>query len=257
MRRRGDSAVQALAGFCLILFVATVTVVGVRMLLLARRTRGRHELLIGAGMVLIGTIGYPAGIASGFGRAVSEMNLPIWFAGTFITQIGITLIFAFTWQVFRPAERWGKTIVVGGALFMLGSLLASAYALANAPPDANSQEVVRVPIFVGMVGYSGCFLWTAIEGLLQYRNARRRLSLGLADAVIVNRFLLWGLFGLCATLINVASVAGNALGVDPSRSLLVLGPMGVFGFFASIAMYLAFLPPAAYLARIRAKGVAA
>jgi hypothetical protein len=241
----------------LVLFIATVTVVGVRMLLLARRTRGRHELLIGAGMVLIGTIGYPAGIASGFGRAVGEMSLPIWFAGTFITQIGITMIFAFTWQVFRPAERWGKAIVVAGALIMLASLLASTYALVNAAPEANSQAVVRTPIFLGMIGYSGCFLWTAIEGLVQYRNARRRLALGLADAIVVNRFLLWALFGLCATAINIASLTGNAMGVDPSRSLLVLGPMGVFGFVASVAMYLAFLPPAAYLARIRGKGVAA
>lgn len=257
MRRRGVSAVQALAGFCLLLFIVTVTVVGVRMLWLARRTRGRHELLIGLGMVLIGTIGYPAGIASGFGRPVGEMNFPLWVAGTLITQIGITLIYAFTWQVFRPAERWGKAIVASGAFVMLASLLASANALLGAAPDDNSQAVVRVPIFLGMIAYSGCFLWSAIEGVLQYRNARRRLSLGLADPVVVNRFFLWAVFGLAATAINVASVAGNALGVDPSRSLLVLGPMGVFGFVASIAMYLAFLPPASYLARIRAKGVAA
>jgi hypothetical protein len=248
--------VQALAGLCLVLFVLTVSVVGFRMLWLARRTRGRHELLMGAGMVLVGTIGYPLGIVSGFGRPVGEMNLPLWFVGTLITQVGIGLIYAFTWQAFRPAEAWGKRVVIAGCVFMSGSLLASAVALANAAPDANSQHVARIPIFVGMVGYAGCFLWSAIEGLVHHANARKRLALGLADAVVANRFLLWGVFGLNATAINVASIAGNAMGVDPSQSPLVLIPMGVFGFAASAAMYLAFLPPAGYLARVRRRATA-
>src|SRR6185295_107196 len=42
MGTRGDIPVQAIAGFCLLLFILTVTVVGGKMLLLARRTRGRH-----------------------------------------------------------------------------------------------------------------------------------------------------------------------------------------------------------------------
>jgi hypothetical protein len=33
--------------------------------------------------------------------------------------------------------------------------------------------------------------------------------------------------------------------------------MGVLGFAASVAMYFAFLPPAAYLARLRASSAAA
>lgn len=253
----GGFHVQALAGACLLVFVATVTVVGVRMLLLARRTRGRHELLIGAGMVLVGAIGFPGGLASGFGRAVGDMNIPIWFATTLVTQMGIAAIYAFTWQVFRPAVWWGKAIVAAGCLFMLGSLVVSSILLLGAPPEANSQEVARDAISVGLVGYSGCFLWSAIEGLLQWRNARRRLALGLADALVVNRFLLWGVFGLAASGINVASAIGNAIGADPSTSPLVLVPMGVLGAVASVAMYLAFLPPASYAERIRARGVAA
>lgn len=248
---------QALAGFCLLLFVVTVTVVGVRMLMLARRTRGRHELLIGAGMILIGAIGFPGSTASGFGRAVGEMSIPLWFVFTSITQIGLILIYAFTWQVFRPNERWGQALVVAGGLLMFVGLVTSALALAAAPPDAISTVVSRNGMFIGMAGYCGCFLWSAIEGFVHHRNAQRRMAIGLADPVVVNRFLLWGLFGSAATAINVASFAGNAIGVDPSTSPLVLVPMGVFGFFASLAMYLAFLPPEAYLARVRASAAPA
>lgn len=243
---------QALAGFCLLLFVVTVTVVGVRMLMLARRTRGRHELLMGLGMILIGAIGFPGSTASGFGRSVGEMSIPLWFFFTSITQVGLILIYAFTWQVFRPNEAWGKAVVVSGSLLMFVSLVLSAVALTGAPPDASSTAVARNGMFVGMTGYSGCFLWSAIEGFVHHRNAKRRLAIGLADPVVVNRFLLWGFFGVAATLINVSSFIGNAIGVDPSRSPLVLVPMGVLGFAASVAMYLAFLPPASYLARVRA-----
>jgi len=243
---------QALAGFCLLLFVVTVSVVGVRMLLLARRTRGRHELLMGAGMILIGAIGFPGSTLSGFGRPVGEMSIPLWFLFTSVTQVGLLLIYAFTWQVFRPNERWGKAVVVSGGLLMFAGLVTSAIALVGAAPDASSTLVARGGMFVGMAGYSGCFLWSAIEGFVHHRSAKRRLAIGLADPVVVNRFLLWGFFGVAATAINVSSFIGNAIGVDPSTSPLVLVPMGVLGFAASVAMYLAFLPPAAYLARVRA-----
>jgi hypothetical protein len=243
---------QALAGLCLLLFVAIVTVVGVRMLLLARRTQRVHERLIGAGMVLIGGVGFPGGIASGFGASVGDVRLPVWFAATLLTQIGILLIYAFTWQVFRPTAAWGRALVGGAALLLFSSMLGAGYALAIAPADAPSTLVARTWLLIGMIGYCGCFVWSAIEGFVHWRDARRRLALGLADAVVVNRFLLWALFGIGATGINVASGIGAALGLDPSKSAFVLVPMGVLGFFSSVAMYLAFLPPAAYLERIRA-----
>jgi hypothetical protein len=248
--------VQALAIVCQLLFIVTVTVVGARMLMLARRTHGRHELLMGAGMILVGAVGTPINVASGFGRTVGEMSLPLWIAANFATQIGIGLIYAFTWQVFRPSETWGKAVVLGGIVFMVAGLVTASSALAGAAPEASSPLVARNGLFVGMIGYSGCFLWSAVEGLVQHAHARRRMALGLADAVVTNRFLLWGVFGLTATGINLASITANALGVDPTRSPIVLIPLGVLGLAASVAMYLAFLPPAGYLQLVRARTAA-
>jgi hypothetical protein len=244
---------QAIAGLFQLLFIVTVTIVGTRMLLLSRRTHGRHELLIGAGMVLIGAVATPINVVSGFGKTVADMSLPLWLLGTFVTQIGIGLIYAFTWQVFRPNDAWGRAIVVGGVLFMVVGTAAAGHALAAAPRAASAPLVARNGLFVGMVGYSGCFLWSAIEGFVQYANARKRLALGLADAVIANRFLLWGLFGLSATGINIASIGANAMGLDPTRSPVVLIPLGALGFCASVLIYLAFLPPAGYVAFVRAR----
>jgi hypothetical protein len=243
---------QALAGFCLLLFVVVSTVVGVRMLLLARRTGGRPELLIGLGMALIGGVGFPSSLASGFGGPVADLVLPLWVASTLVTQAGILAIYLFTQQVFRPREGWAKALVAAAAALLLGGLVGSLRALAAADPATLSQVAARDWLFLAMVGYSGCFLWGAIEGFVQHAMARRRHALGLADAVVVNRFLLWGVFGLMACGINLSSAIGNLLALDPSRSPVVLVPMGVLGAIACVAMYLAFLPPAWYLAWLRA-----
>src|SRR5262249_38139567 len=96
-----------------------------------------------------------------------------------------------------------------------------------------------------------CFLWTAIEGFVHHRLALRRLALGLADPVIANRFLLWGVFGLMASGINATSALANYLALDPSRSPVVLMPMRLLGGPACIAMDCAFSPPAWYLRRVR------
>lgn len=242
---------QALAGFCLLLFVVVSTGVGLRMLWLARRTRGLPELLMGAGMVLIAGVGYPATLVAGFGRPVGQMSVAGYAVGSFCTQLGVTLIYAFTQQVFRSGVGWARALVGAGAFFMTVSLVGTTWSLAAADASVPSHIAARMWLSLGMVGYTGAFLWTAIEGLVHYRMALRRLALGLADPVVANRFLLWGVFGLMATGINFTSALGNALGIDPSRAPLVLVPLGFLGATACGAMYLAFFPPAWYLARLR------
>jgi hypothetical protein len=242
---------QALASLCLLVFVAVSSLVGLRVLLLARRTRGLPELLMGAGMVAIALLGYPATLLAGFGGPSGDVNVPLYALGSFLTQLGIALIYAFTRQVFRPTESWAKGLIAAGIAVMLVSLVATATALARAEPSLPSYLVAREWLGVGMVGYTAGFLWTAVEGLLHYRSALRRVAFGLADPVVANRFLLWGVFGLMATGINFASALGNWMGIDPSRSPVVLVPMGVLGAFASVAMSLAFFPPARYLGWLR------
>jgi hypothetical protein len=239
---------QALTGISLLVFVATTAIVGVRMLLLARRTGERPELLMGAGMALVGGIGYPGGIISRFGLgSVGEMSFPIWFISTACTQVGIALIYTFTWQVFRAKTTWAKVLVIAGVGSMAAGLAGMAHALATAPPTADSALVTRGPIFVGMVGYAGCFLWTALEGFHHHRMALRRLALGLTDPIVANRFFLWGFFGLMASALTAISAVTALLGGRPSGTPITMLPMGVLGAAAATAMYLAFFSPAWYV----------
>jgi hypothetical protein len=239
---------QALSGLSLLLFVATTAIVGVRMLLLARRTGERPEFLMGAGMALVGGIGYPGGIISRFGLgSVGEMSFPIWFISTACTQVGIALIYAFTWQVFRAKVTWAKVLVVAGVGSMAAGLAGMAHALATAPSTADSALVTRGPIFIGMVGYAGCFLWTALEGFHHHRMALCRLALGLTDPIVANRFFLWGFFGLMASALTAISAVIAVLGGKPSGTPITMLPMGVLGAAAATAMYLAFFSPAWYV----------
>lgn len=247
---------QLIVSLCVLVYVVTVTVVGLRMLLLARRTHGVPELAIGAGSVLICGVGFPASVASGFGGVVEEVNARLWVASELVTQLGIVLLYVFTQQVFRPGVRWAKALVACVAVQLPLALAGAAGAIAVAVPGEHSVQVMRSELLLCFAGYAGCFVWSAGESLRHYGMARRRRALGLADGVVVNRFLLWGLYGLAATGITAANAVGVLLGHNISTSLVVLVPAGVLGFAASIAIYLVFLPPAWYLTRLRAQASA-
>jgi hypothetical protein len=251
--RRGDRTVQLAVSLSVLLYVVTVTVVGMRMLLLARRTRGLPEFAIGAGSLLICGVGFPASVASGFGGLVAQVRVPLWLASELVTQLGIVLLYVFTLQVFRPGARWARALVACVAVYLPAALAGAGHALSVAAPGEHSVEVARGELLLCFAGYAGCFVWSAAESLRHYRMARRRQALGLADAVVANRFLLWGLYGMAATGITAANAVGVMLGHNISTSLVVLLPAGVLGFAASIAIYLVFLPPAWYLARLRAR----
>jgi hypothetical protein len=240
--------VQLLVNLSVLSYVVIVALVGARMLLLARRTRGLPELLIGGGSVLICGVGFPLSVASGFGGELEQLNAPLWVASEFLTQLGIVLMYGFTQQVFRPGVGWAKALIAGVAFALPVALVGAAVALANAPAEASSVIVTRVWLLSCFVPYAGAFVWTAAESFHHYRMARRRQALGLADAVVVSRFLLWGCYGLAATGILAANAVGVVLGHNISTSLVVLLPAGVLGLAASVAIYLVFLPPAWYRA---------
>ena len=124
------------------IFVLAASIVGVHLLLLARRTGQLPELLVGVGFSLIGLLGYPLAMISGFGRgAVSEVNLGMWVAGMLIMNAGLTCLYAFTARVFRSGQTWAWLAVAVLTIGNLGSASGSWRALAAAPPEALSYHV--------------------------------------------------------------------------------------------------------------------
>ena len=76
---------------------------------------------------------------------------------------------------------------------------------------------------------------------------RRRLRLGLADPLVTNRFLLWGL-GIGAAgvgsliSVSVQVVSGFSMSEIPALTL----SNSMFGLASAVLMWVAFVPPAAW-----------
>jgi hypothetical protein len=244
--------VHILAEICVLLYVALVTVVAVRMLLLARKTGGRPELLLGMGSLLVVGVGLPTSLASGFGRTVGEVNVPFWLASELTTQIGVVLLYLFTQQVFRPAARWARRLVWGVALYLPACLAGAGHALSSAAPQLDSVGVTRDWLLLCFVGYGGNFVWSAVESWLEYRMAVRRQALGLADPMVASRFFFFAVYGLSATGILLSNAVAVIFGFNLATSLVVLVPSAILGLAASASIYLAFLPPGWYVQRLRA-----
>jgi hypothetical protein len=236
------------------LFVGVGGLVGVKLLLLARRTRQLPELSVGLGFFFVALIGYPLSVVG----VLPEVPLPVarvaFCVGMAAVSIGSVSIYVFTWRVFRPDEGWARAVALASmaALVVFGVLsIAGTLGASGAPRVRDGWLIPRQLVTAFSYG------WTAVEGLRWYGMQRRRLTLGLADARVANRFLLWGLSGTFAFLGSMGSTAVALFGADPAGHPVSMLSVGIGGFVTSVSIYLAFVPPAAYLRWVAGRGVAA
>ena len=230
------------------------SLVGVRLLLLARRTRQLPEFAIGLGMLGDTCLGPPL---CAVGRLPTLVGTPfgdaIFALGLLLAVCGIGCFYIFTWRVFRPEDLWAQGIVAAALL----ALAMQALGLLDAGWGAESMEALLPrtrPWACGIVAtVAVCFSWSGSEALYYRGKLRRRQELGLADPVIANRFTLWAVSGylvalLCAGL-EFSMLAGRAPLHDPLPLSLISAAAGV----ASVAWLLAFAPPERYLRWVRSR----
>jgi hypothetical protein len=249
-----DLAARSIGIFALSGTMLVGVVVGIRLLLLARRTRCFPELSIGLGLALIAVVGLPLAV---LGRIPVLLRTPIgdllFGAGLCLACVGIVLLWAFTWNVFRRTAAWARGLVFAVALVLAVSAGGLLQASARATTLPEILPLTRPWAVAIVLTVSGAFTWTGLESFAYYRRVRRRLALGLSDPVVVNRFLLWAVtgfaIGLLATVIAVLLLQGRAILVDPI-ALSVISGASVFG---GTAWLLTFLPPAFYLDFVRAR----
>lgn len=234
-----------------LLFVAVSAAVSLRLLLLALRTRGKPELLLGLGILGTAVLGYGVLIASALVRGL-EKPLATTFAeralqaaGQLLHDAGVSMVVLFVLTVFRPGERLAKALAAmlltalwGGAL---GSELENGF---RNPGIGNGFWWLRYAVIWTYP------LWTAVESYRYYTMMRRRVALGLADPVVANRFWLWGTGALGTALATWTASSSLFLASDPALLQawappiqLATATVGV----ATVALYsLTFFPPVAY-----------
>lgn len=225
-------------------------VIGVRLLRLARRTRGFPETALGAGECLLAGLVPPLFIVM---QATNEPAVirTAHFLGHLAYTVGSGVMILFTWRVFRPGEAWARVLVYG-AMLVLG--IGGGLNLSRAAMVENATELRAIQTFaflvmewISLVG----FVWTTGESIHHHRRLRRQAALGLTDPVVANRMLLWAVVGVGGIAAAGAPVLAGLSGVDPATHV----PTRLLSAFAalgsSVAIQLAFLPPAAYLRWVR------
>jgi hypothetical protein len=230
-----STAVAALVG----------SLVGLRLLALARRTGHTPELAIGLGLFSYAALAQASRFLT---LALGEEAAPeLRVAAVAIRMIGYVVTLGglafFTWQVFGADSLWRRLLASGVCLAGLVSAVAIVHNL-WIQYTAGPKPPVYWGVLLG-VSFLVTFAWTSAEALRYHGLMRRRRALGLADPVIANRFLVWGAGAGLSTALTVVpvlmSLAGRAN--DPLASLATTAA----GLVNAVVWWLSFMPPGAYL----------
>jgi hypothetical protein len=228
-------------------FFAVGLAVSVRLLGLARRSRGLPELLAGLGLLLIGPLGFCVIMAGAILLAGTPLGRGVRTTGMALQALGFVATAVFTWRVFRPSSGAARAAATAISVSLLGILVACVL-VPNRPGEMLLHHHLDAWFKIA------CLAWGALESLRYWRVTQRRVELGLADPLVSASFLAWGV-----------ALGSGALGfVLIWRALLALAPgehlsagvnfaISLCGIVTAASLYFAFLPPRAYAQRIAAR----
>lgn len=194
---------QAISGVVTVGLLVLSGVVGVRLVRLGGSDDGGAVRLLGLYFLFHGALATGLSVATYLGWSSAAMTLPdaaarALNAGFFVfSTIGLTCLLLFVQRTFRPASPAARSLVAGLAMLMAVS------AAALGASEGFEVRVLNGPAYwVHFVARIACWSWVAFESFRYWQLQRRRLALGLADPVVTNRFLLWGLWGTLIALLS-------------------------------------------------------
>jgi len=175
------------------------------------------------------------------------------FGGRVAINFGTIALALFIRSVFRPEGRWALGLVIATAVGLIGGVAGSAWA----GDWVGERPFDYAWYWVELVANIAPSVWMAAEGMIAYQNAKRRLRLGICDALSCNRFLLWALAGVGWAALEIFSFAQELeLALVGRWSILTDLAMGVCEFMPVVLIWLAFFPPDAYRNRFDARTAA-
>ncbi len=231
---------------CLTLYAVTSLVVGTRLIARSWRSRGLPEFLIGCTYAVASGSGYPLSVVAPYlsGRVAT---LAAMIVAQVLIVLGCSAFAFFNAKVFRPSASWSVPVAALGSLVFAGSGIGVIAAFISAPEGALAAESARSATAVFLFALVACQAWTALEGLRHYRMMKRRLALGLADAVVTNRFLLWGISGAISVTWNGVVISALLAGANVSASPVPVLAVSLGGLASAVCLVLTFMPPVWYL----------
>lgn len=242
---------EILAGLSVVGLIGAALIVAVRTLALWRRTRGLPELLLSLYLLGATVLGYPLMIASS--RIPVTELWPLHMAGQVIMTIGLASLLLFTQKVFRPGASWARGFVGVSLLLLVASSVVYYLELTGGQPRPAAERIEINLLNTTPIAFA--YFWTTFEALGYSRRLRLRVGLGLADAAVANRVLLWGMMTLAAGVAVVISLIGMLAGVFLSAPLVMV--LSSLGIVHALCLLLAFHPPSWYAAWIERRAGAA
>jgi hypothetical protein len=247
--QEGVVQLLALPGF-LAFFVVSLWV-GIRLLLLWTRTRQVPELLMGIGVLGIGPLGFGIAMAA-FLSAQTSPELAKFLVAIASTTVamGVGAKYIFNWQIYHPRSRVAKGVVVTALALLACSVVGDGLTNHFVP------EAWQKPGFpqLRQVLQVGALFWGSAEAFGWYRRLQRRVAIGLGDALVANRFLLWSIGAGAA---GIGSAIGTVVGFVAGRPMTDMPALtlalSLFGLASASSLWLAFVPPLRYLDWIRAR----
>jgi len=234
--------------------IALGCLVGATLLLRSARTRQLPEFAVGLGLFSFYAFSRPLSIAAAaLGDSIGHGAQLLLLTGSTIgSGLGLFGLVLFTWRVFRPRSR---TATVSFSIALAGILLTRIGIVRDflAVPETQVPSFADSPLWVGasVALWTIGWFWTSGEALRYHAMLRRRLRLDLADPVVTNRFLLWGVGTGVSGLISAFLIATTAAGMDVHNHTLPQLLLSISGIVGPITWYLGFMPPKAYLEFIR------
>jgi hypothetical protein len=221
-------------------FVGLSLGLGVRLCLLARRAGGLPEYALAVAFFFSGGIGAALQAVKPLGLGSPAFQSASWAVVRACIDLGIGCQVLFTWRVFRPRSRPAALAFVGFGAAALAIL--AGYAGAGALGD---------PLYRGGWFWTEAALhlaalaWATVEPLRYHARMLRRLRLGLAEPVVANRFLVWGVAVGAALGAVAVPVVFEVLGLANETGLLA-GITACFALASALGYSLTFFPPPAY-----------
>ena len=239
---------------------------GVRLLASAARERRAPEFW--CGLFFVGAaFGISARFfAIGFRFTDPDGVMLIDNAAHVALSIGLTALVVFVLHVFHPestgARAFGTAVVITG-------IATTAYAVWERATIGEQPATIIVTNSFRALPLA----WVFFESVRYWRNMKRRAALGLADPVVLNRFMLWSVWTGGVTLVPVLALGlrvailaiygteglenGQVEAILPRLLMVMRGVMMLVLPTVMVSLWLSFFPPQRYLDRVRTRAGAA
>lgn len=193
--------------------------VGVKLLRLSRRTRRGPELLVGLAFLAGGMVGYPFNIAGTvLWRSNPELAVVAYGVGQFGMASSAILALG-SWQIMFAPRSLPARAFLGAWGAGMAALLVVCVRTTHPDPSRFASSWYSLLLFWQLT----CYAVLAVASLHHASQLKRREALGLADPIVTNRMMFWGLTEIAISLQYLITLCS-----------IVMAKYGMAGFFSPI-----------------------